>query len=127
MKSSLTSALLVLIIIALGAYAFWDHRMQTERNAALQNELIAVNSRLERLEMNMAKTRADMDELGESSLGGMIEDANDALIEGWSAMMNAVGRELETARQTFEKKRQEMEAQKQQEDQSAAGSGDGAL
>lgn len=109
MKSTLFTGLVFVLLLALAGFQYYQYQQQQAVQANLQNELVTLHSRLERLEMNMAKARSDMEQLEENSLGGLIEDANDALIEGWSAMMNAVGKELETARRSFEEKRREME------------------
>lgn len=128
MKSTLLTGLVFVLLLALAGFQYYQFQQQQVVQANLQNELVALHSRLERLEMNMAQARSTMEQLEENSLGGVIEDANDVLIEGWSAMMNAVGKELEAARRSFEEKRREM----QQEDaNSPAGqgepSGEGAL
>ncbi len=107
MKSTLFSGLLLFLLVVLAGFVVWERQLQAERDRAFQVQLNELNTQIERLEMNMAKARSDMERLEESSIGGLIDDANDALIEGWSAMMNAVGRELESARQTFEQKRRE--------------------
>ncbi|MBO6752942.1 MAG: hypothetical protein JJ903_07665, partial [Spongiibacter sp.] len=65
----------------------------------------------------------------ESSLGGIIENANKALIQGWSAMVESVERELERAQENIAESRRENARPKSQAapDKGDSPSGEGPL
>lgn len=99
MKSSLGVVLAAVIVVALLAFEYWQYRDAQAYREALNTQLIHISERVNTLDQRVQLTKAEIDKLQQSSLGGLIETANDALIQGWSAMINSVEKELERAKQ----------------------------
>lgn len=99
MKSSLGVVLAAVIVVALLAFEYWQYRDAQAYREALNTQLIHISERVNTLDQRIQLTKAEIDKLQQSSLGGLIETANDALIQGWSAMINSVEKELERAKQ----------------------------
>jgi hypothetical protein len=106
MKSSAGIIFAFVLLLVLGAFEIWQYREQQIYRESMQHQLVELSARLEGIELTVNQAKEQMRELEGASIGGLIDNANDALIEGWSAMMDAVGRELDSARKTFEQKRQ---------------------
>ena len=115
-----------IIVLLFSAFEYWQYRDQQGYRAALSRQLATLEARLEDVSGQLREARKQEEE---SSLGGIIENANKALIQGWSAMVESVERELERAQENIAESRRE-NAQPQQKaapDKGAAPSGEGPL
>lgn len=98
MKYSLGVLLAAVIVVTLMGFEYWQYRDQQAYRQGLNTQLIDMSARLNSIEERIDIAKAEIDKIQQNSLGGLIESANDALIEGWSAMINSVEKELERAK-----------------------------
>jgi hypothetical protein len=95
MKSSLGVLLAAVIVVTLVGFEYGQYRDQQAYRQGLDGQLIDFSARLNSIEERIDIAKDEIDEIQQSSLGGLIDSANDALIEGWSAMIDSVEKELE--------------------------------
>ncbi|MEX1665779.1 hypothetical protein [Zhongshania arctica] len=103
MKSSLGVLLAAVIFLALAGFEYWQYRDQQAYRQGLNVQLMDLSARLNSIEARIDSAKGEIDKIQQNSLGGLIESANDALIEGWSAMINSVEKELERAKKGIAK------------------------
>lgn len=103
MKSSLGVLLAAVIFLALAGFECWQYRDQQAYRQGLNVQLMDLSARLNSIEARIDSAKGEIDKIQQNSLGGLIESANDALIEGWSAMINSVEKELERAKKGIAK------------------------
>ncbi|MEE2653416.1 MAG: hypothetical protein VYE54_11875 [Pseudomonadota bacterium] len=98
MKSSL-NAIFAVAIVALIGFEYWQYRHNQAETQRLEQQLVALQQSVDALsqQLNSAK-----EEDAASSLGNLLEEANKALVDGWSVMVDAVERELQRAQQQIE-------------------------
>lgn len=119
-----------IIVLLFAAFEYWQYRDEQRYRAELAQQLSALNARLETVHDSLQKAREREEE---NSLGGIIENANKALIQGWSAMVESVERELERAQKNIAESRRENAPEPQQRPAdesggtSAGAPGEGAL
>lgn len=99
MKSSLGVLLAAVIVVALLVFEYWQYRDEQAYRETLNTQLIHLSERVSSIDQRVQLAKSEMDKIQQNSLGGLIETANDALIQGWSAMINSVEKELERAKQ----------------------------
>ena len=91
-----------ILVVIVGGFEFWQFQDAKTQRDALNKQLIELHSRIESVDARLAKTREKIQQLEESSLTGVIEGANRALVSGWSEMLESVERELEAAREKIQ-------------------------
>lgn len=93
--------LLLVGVLAYGSYQIMElsnsRRQMTVDMASLQN-------RVNQLESRLRRTQEKVRELENASMKGVVEDANKAIIDGWSAMIGALEHELQKARRNLSNK-----------------------
>lgn len=99
MKSSLGVVVAALIVLALLGFEYWQYKDEQAYRETLNNQLIHLTERVNSIDQRVQIAKSEMEKIQQNSLGGLIETANDALIQGWSAMINSVEKELERAKQ----------------------------
>jgi hypothetical protein len=70
----------------------------------MNGQLLTLTVRVDSLNSKLEEAVLEMQKVEQSSIGGLISNANDALIQGWSAMINTVEKELQRAKNDFDKK-----------------------
>ena len=99
MKSSV-NAIFAVAIFALIGFEYWQyHQHQTEKQL-LEQQLAALQQRVDRLDSALNSVKEE--DAAASSLGSILEEANKALVDGWSVMVDAVERELQRAQEQIE-------------------------
>lgn len=116
MKISANVIFAAILVIVVGGIEYWQYQDAKTQRDALNKQLIELHARLESMDARLAKHREKMQQLEESSIGGVIEGANRALVNGWSEMLENLERELEAAREKFQ-------ANRDKSGQSSSGSG----
>lgn len=106
MKTSFGTVLAIVIVLAVAAFEYWQYKDAEAHRTMVNAKLMQLSSRVEELDQNLLAARREMQELESSSLGGIIDNANEALIQGWSAMVDTVERELERARESIQQRQQ---------------------
>jgi hypothetical protein len=90
---------LVLVLVVFEVWQYFDARGYRE---SMNAQLVMLSIRVDELDGQVQQAKQEMDKLEEASIGGLIENANDALIQGWSAMLNSVEKELQRAKKGFD-------------------------
>lgn len=107
MKAVVGAILVVLAVVALLAVDYILYQQQLAQNQQLQHQLQLSSARVDDLQAGLEQMDRQVRQMENASLGGIIDDANAALIEGWSAMVDAVERQLEQAKKNIEKERED--------------------
>ncbi|MDX1505588.1 MAG: hypothetical protein R3221_07710 [Spongiibacter sp.] len=105
MKVSLNVVFATLLVIIVAGFEYWQYQDAQTHRETLNKQLIELHGRIEAVDARLSNTRAQIQRMEESSLSGVIEGANQALISGWSEMLESVERELEAAREKFHSSR----------------------
>ncbi|MGJ8687399.1 MAG: hypothetical protein ACSHWQ_07960 [Spongiibacteraceae bacterium] len=100
---NINSALLTLLLIAVVGYGVWQHQITQAYRQQSSASLVQLSLRLDSIEAQMAAAKDELQKIDDNSVSGIIDNANEVLINGWSAMMRVVENELEKARDAFEK------------------------
>lgn len=109
MKAAMGAIMVALAVAALLAVDYIVYQQQLAQNQQiqqLQQQLELAHARNDALNKRLDEMEQQVRKIENASLGGIIDNANAALIEGWSAMVDAVERQLEQAKQSMEKNRQ---------------------
>lgn len=100
---NINTALLALLLIAVVGYGVWQHQTTQAYRQQSSASLVQLSLRLDSIEAQMAAAKDELQKIDENSVSGIIDNANEVLINGWSAMMRAVESELEKAKEAFDK------------------------
>lgn len=104
MKTSMGLLLAAIIVVVLLGLEYWQYRDAQAYRQTVNAQLMLLSERVNGIDERVRIAKNELDEIQQNSLGGLIESANDALIEGWSAMINSVEKELERAKKGIDKK-----------------------
>lgn len=103
MKLSSGEILAGCIVLVLLVFEVWQYLDAKAYREAMNAQLVLLSTRVDSVDERVQLARDKLDRLEQSSLGGLIENANDALIQGWSAMIDTVEKELQRAKKGFDK------------------------
>jgi hypothetical protein len=106
MKSSVGVLLAAIIVFVLLAFEYWQYRDEQAYRNALNTQLVSLSQRVDSIDERIQSAKTELDTMKQNSLGGLIESANDALIHGWSAMIDSVEKELERAKKGIASQKQ---------------------
>ncbi|MFT5887831.1 MAG: hypothetical protein ACI9BO_000644 [Zhongshania sp.] len=106
MKLSAGSIVAVVVVVVFLVFEFWQYRDAQAYRNAMSGQLLTLTVRVDSLNSKLEEAVLEMQKVEKSSIGGLIGNANDALIQGWSAMINTVEKELQRAKNDFDKKAQ---------------------
>ncbi|WP_269619163.1 hypothetical protein [Zhongshania sp. BJYM1] len=104
MRTSMSVFMAAIIVVVLLGLEYWQYRDAQAYRKTVDAQLILLSERVNGIDERVRIAKNELDEIQQNSLGGLIESANDALIEGWSAMINSVEKELERAKRGIDKK-----------------------
>ncbi|NIB43735.1 hypothetical protein HBA55_29285 [Pseudomaricurvus alkylphenolicus] len=97
MQNFLASVVLLLILALGGLYFHSQQQLQqvhADRQALLQE--------VQALRKEVAQLNAKVAQLDESSVQGIVREANNAILDGWESLVNTVEKEIQEARRAFE-------------------------
>ncbi len=101
-------SLLLAVVLAGSAFAnyqLWT-ALQLERQAH-QQQRVSIDLMQEQLSLvnaELLRVNEQLVSLDENSLDGMVQQANDALLDGWESLMDRVDGELKKARKALQNK-----------------------
>ncbi|MFQ3199460.1 MAG: hypothetical protein ACI9SK_000167 [Zhongshania sp.] len=98
MKFLLGVLFAAVIVLTFAGFEYWQYQKQQAYRQEVDAELINLSARVNNIEERIDIAKVEIDKIQQNSLGGLIESANDALIQGWSAMIDSVEKELERAK-----------------------------
>jgi hypothetical protein len=104
MKLSAGSIVAVFVVVVFLVFEFWQYRDAQAYRNVMNGQLLTLTVRVDSLNSKLEEAVLEMQKVEQSSIGGLISNANDALIQGWSAMINTVEKELQRAKNDFDKK-----------------------
>ena len=103
MKLSSGEVLAGLIVLVLVVFEIWQFLDAKAYRETMNAQLVLLSTRVDSVDERVQQARDELEKLEQSSLGGLIDNANDALIQGWSAMIATVEKELQRAKKGFDK------------------------
>ncbi|WP_414729390.1 hypothetical protein [Zhongshania aliphaticivorans] len=103
MKLSSGEILAGCIVLVLLVFEVWQYLDAKAYRETMNAQLVLLSTRVDSVDERVQLARDKLEKLEQSSLGGLIENANDALIQGWSAMIDTVEKELQRAKKGFDK------------------------
>ncbi|MYM62515.1 hypothetical protein [Pseudomaricurvus sp. HS19] len=98
----------VLLIVLLGGslganYLMWEHlQTLTTQQGADSVKLAELEQQVNLMNAELLRINEKLASVDEQSLEGMARRANDALLDGWEALMQTLDRELQKAREGLE-------------------------
>ncbi len=98
MGRQLMSLVLILIIALAAAWQFYD--MQ-QREQAMRLRLQALESSVNEMQQRLGTLEGQVTQLRESSVEGLVNEANTAILEGWESLVDTVENELKKAREAL--------------------------
>ncbi|MEX1670761.1 hypothetical protein AB4876_17720 [Zhongshania guokunii] len=109
MKLSSGVVLAGVIVLVLMIFEVWQYFDAKAYRETMNEQLLQLSVRVDGIDERVQLARQELKKMEESSLGGLIENANDALINGWSAMLDTVEKELQRAKEGFDKQGQKQD------------------
>lgn len=103
MKLSSGEILAGCIVLVLLVFEVWQYLDAKTYRETMNAQLVLLSTRVDSVDERVQLARDKLEKLEQSSIGGLIENANDALIQGWSAMIDTVEKELQRAKKGFDK------------------------
>jgi len=103
MKLSSGVVLAGVIVVVLAVFELWQYLDAKAYRETVNAQLMQLSARVDGIDETVQLARKELEQMEQSSLGGLIENANDALIQGWSAMMDTVEKELQRAKESLDK------------------------
>lgn len=102
MSSIISRYLIVVVLLVVVIFQLFLYQESLEREKFLQYQISNLQRQVVGLERELVVVKTLVVELDESSLDSMAEDANEAIVTGWEALMETMSRELESARKSLE-------------------------
>ena len=96
--------LLLLVLLAGVGYLYYDGQRQLQY---YQQETMALQLQLDALREEVKNLDKKVKTLDESSVQGIVREANSAIIDGWQSLVNTVEGELNRAREALRDKPKE--------------------
>jgi hypothetical protein len=106
MKLSAGNIVAVFVVVVFLVFEFWQYRDAQAYRNVMNGQLLTLTVRVDSLNSQLEEAKLELQKVKQSSIGGLIDNANDALMQGWSAMINTVEKELQRAQNDFDKKAQ---------------------
>ncbi len=97
-----TGVMFAVLVVVLVIFEMWQYREQQAYRQAMQEQIAAMHQQMTAL--SSALQGAEEAEKA-PSLGNILEEANRALIDGWSVMVDTVERELQRAQREIAESR----------------------
>jgi cell division protein FtsL len=96
--NKLISLVLAIMVGVLG-WMLYQTQMQLDVS---RNQVQLLQQSLEVTQAEVADLKDQVAELDRTSIQGLVRDANDAILDGWEAMVKTVEEEVKRARKTME-------------------------
>lgn len=97
---SLVIVVLLVVVLVIQFMQFREGGQYREHSLA---EMRAISQRVTVLENELEHVRASLDKLERHTIGAVVKDANNTLVTGWSAFMQAMEREVERAAEVIDR------------------------
>lgn len=96
--NNLISVILLIAVLVLGwmTYQTREQLLQSERQIAVLQESITVT------QQELVQVNGKLEELNKTSVKGLVKEANNAILDGWEALVNSVENEVRKARESME-------------------------
>ncbi len=104
MTKGLGANLLILMVLAVLAFAFYEVFTTNQRSQRLVADVTSLQQRVDNLDGRLRRTQERIKELEKTSIKGVVESANRTIVDGWSAMMATLEGELRKAREQMSQK-----------------------
>lgn len=98
-----------LLLLVLVGFLGWRWYLAEQENLRLQAELNQMNQHAVNLEKDIVALQEQIQDLEDKTVSGAVEDANEAIIQGWEAFINRVQEELGEVQEELEKELNEPE------------------
>jgi len=101
-----SSRLLIAAVVGVCALLTWQLFSLSQQNQILQTKVMALEDQVSVMAASHYEMSRNLAELEKSSLQGMVDEANSALLNGWDSLLDSVKNEIERTREKLEKKGQ---------------------
>jgi len=95
-----------ILLLGLVAGLGWLNYSSLQTMEASKVQLQHLNQEINELRVNVETLNRQVEELKQSSVKGMVEEANDAILSGWEVLIDTVQEEVQRAKKTVEQQRQ---------------------
>lgn len=93
--------LINLVWVAVMAGLVWQWYESRQREEQLRQQLAEMQAQVVQLQEQVGSLRQEVQTLDESSVEGLVRDANEAILQGWEALVDTVENELKKAREAL--------------------------
>lgn len=90
--------LIVLLLAALAGLGWLFYQQQLQA----QQQITQLTQRLNQAEIDIEAVQKRVQQLDKSSINGLVKEANNAILDGWEALVNGVGEEVKRARDSIQ-------------------------
>ena len=99
MNIRVSSIIVVAVFVGFLGLSYLQMEKNRQSGAQFSLELSELDMRVKELESNLNRAQERIRELEKTSIKGVVEDANDAIIQGFGAMIGVMESELKRARE----------------------------
>ncbi len=101
MSSVVSKYLIIIVLLVVVVFQLYLYQESLKREQFLQHQINHLQQQVVGMEKELVAIKGVVLELNEGSLDAMVDDANEAIISGWEALMDAVNKELQNARDSL--------------------------
>lgn len=101
MSSVVSKYLIIIVLLVVVVFQLYLYQESLKREQFLQHQIGHLQRQVVDMEKELVVVKAMVLELNEGSLDAMVDDANEAIISGWEALIDVVNKELQNARDSL--------------------------
>ena len=101
MNSVVSRYLIIIVLLVVVVFQLYLYQESLKREQFLQHQINHLQQQVVGMEKELVAIKGVVFELNEGSLDAMVDDANEAIISGWEALMDTVNKELQNARDSL--------------------------
>ena len=94
-------AIPLVLLLAIALVSSWQFYEAQQREQQLQARVTELETNLQAMEERLKSLEGQVVKLRESSVEGLVNEANSAILEGWESLVNTVESELKKARKSL--------------------------
>jgi methyl-accepting chemotaxis protein len=93
--------LIIILLVAVAGlgWILYQQQLQTQQQIT---QITQLTQRLSQVEFDVTAVRNRVRALDKSSINGLVEEANNAILDGWEALVNGVGEEVKRVRESIQ-------------------------
>lgn len=101
MSSMVSRYLVIAVLLVVVVFQLYLYQESLKREQFLQHQISNLQQQVVDIDRELSALKVLVVKLDEGSLDNMVDEANEAFISGWEALMDTVDKELQKARESL--------------------------